>query len=91
MGFNCIATNTYAGFKCEDIDECMSGSHTCAVGENCINYSGSFACQDGDTTIIVGPGPTVAPTAPPATDPCLDTTCNDGWECVQVILIHFAI
>ncbi|XP_041441184.1 fibulin 1 L homeolog isoform X2 [Xenopus laevis] len=33
------------GFSCEDINECISGSHTCKVGQVCINLVGSFRCQ----------------------------------------------
>lgn len=28
-----------------DINECITGSHSCRLGENCINTVGSFRCQ----------------------------------------------
>ncbi|KAM5334115.1 fibulin-1 isoform 1-T1 [Glossophaga mutica] len=33
------------GFSCEDVNECITGSHTCRFGESCINTVGSFRCQ----------------------------------------------
>ncbi|XP_075066447.1 fibulin-1 isoform X2 [Mixophyes fleayi] len=33
------------GFTCEDINECISGTHNCKVGQICINQLGSFRCQ----------------------------------------------
>ncbi|XP_047467362.1 fibulin-2-like isoform X2 [Mugil cephalus] len=30
---------------CEDIDECMQGSHNCEVGFECVNTEGSFWCD----------------------------------------------
>ncbi|XP_058424132.1 fibulin-1 isoform X2 [Diceros bicornis minor] len=33
------------GVSCEDINECITGSHNCRLGENCINTVGSFRCQ----------------------------------------------
>uniref|UniRef100_A0A671EWV9 Fibulin-1 n=1 Tax=Rhinolophus ferrumequinum TaxID=59479 RepID=A0A671EWV9_RHIFE len=33
------------GVSCEDINECITGSHSCRLGENCINTVGSFRCQ----------------------------------------------
>ncbi|KAJ8262360.1 hypothetical protein GJAV_G00165540 [Gymnothorax javanicus] len=31
--------------SCEDINECLLGSHLCRVGERCINTVGSYRCQ----------------------------------------------
>ncbi|XP_064174821.1 fibulin-1-like isoform X1 [Anguilla rostrata] len=31
--------------SCEDINECLVGSHRCRMGERCINTVGSFRCQ----------------------------------------------
>nr|XP_060634114.1 fibulin-1 isoform X2 [Anolis sagrei ordinatus] len=33
------------GFTCEDINECITTSNTCAIGQICINTPGSFRCQ----------------------------------------------
>ncbi|KAK7803581.1 hypothetical protein U0070_004217 [Myodes glareolus] len=33
------------GVSCEDINECITGSHNCRLGESCINTVGSFRCQ----------------------------------------------
>ncbi|XP_077325480.1 fibulin-1 isoform X1 [Lithobates pipiens] len=33
------------GFKCDDINECIVGTHNCKVGQSCINQVGSFRCQ----------------------------------------------
>ncbi|MEE6477615.1 hypothetical protein FKM82_011571 [Ascaphus truei] len=33
------------GVSCEDINECIRGSHTCKIGQVCINLVGSFRCQ----------------------------------------------
>ncbi|XP_032117349.1 fibulin-1 isoform X1 [Sapajus apella] len=33
------------GVSCEDINECITGSHSCRLGESCINTVGSFRCQ----------------------------------------------
>lgn len=30
--------------QCKDVDECMRGVHTCAVGMRCENYPGAFRC-----------------------------------------------
>ncbi|XP_034293623.1 fibulin-2 [Pantherophis guttatus] len=32
------------GVSCEDINECVSDTHTCKRGEHCINTIGSFTC-----------------------------------------------
>ncbi|XP_049330396.1 fibulin-1 isoform X4 [Astyanax mexicanus] len=51
----CVGNNTcacFAGYKlkpdgknCEDINECLLGSHHCRPGERCINTMGSYRCQ----------------------------------------------
>ncbi|KAG7455868.1 hypothetical protein MATL_G00245510 [Megalops atlanticus] len=33
------------GRSCEDINECVLGSHRCRPGERCINTEGSYRCQ----------------------------------------------
>ncbi|XP_029453346.1 fibulin-1 [Rhinatrema bivittatum] len=33
------------GVSCEDINECIIGTHNCKVGQMCINTVGSFRCQ----------------------------------------------
>ncbi|XP_042523280.1 fibulin-1 [Dipodomys spectabilis] len=33
------------GVSCEDTNECITGSHSCRLGETCINTMGSFRCQ----------------------------------------------
>ncbi|CAH2278303.1 fibulin-1 isoform X1 [Pelobates cultripes] len=33
------------GVSCEDVNECISGTHNCKVGQICINLVGSFRCQ----------------------------------------------
>ncbi|XP_060044746.1 fibulin-1 isoform X3 [Erinaceus europaeus] len=33
------------GISCEDVNECITGSHNCRLGESCINTVGSFRCQ----------------------------------------------
>ncbi|XP_063099918.1 fibulin-1 isoform X1 [Cavia porcellus] len=33
------------GVSCEDVNECITGSHSCRLGETCINTVGSFRCQ----------------------------------------------
>ncbi|XP_066580415.1 fibulin-1 isoform X2 [Amia ocellicauda] len=33
------------GYTCEDINECLLGSHSCRTGESCINTLGSYRCQ----------------------------------------------
>ncbi|XP_007953835.1 fibulin-1 [Orycteropus afer afer] len=33
------------GVSCEDINECITGKHSCRLGESCINTVGSFRCQ----------------------------------------------
>ncbi|XP_060742683.1 fibulin-1 isoform X1 [Tachysurus vachellii] len=52
---NCIGNNTctcFTGYKlkpdgknCEDINECLLGSHHCRPGEACINTLGLYRCQ----------------------------------------------
>ncbi|MCJ8736093.1 hypothetical protein PDJAM_G00254990 [Pangasius djambal] len=52
---SCIGINTctcFAGYKlkpdgknCEDINECLLGSHHCRPGERCINTQGLYRCQ----------------------------------------------
>ncbi|CAK6949826.1 fibulin-1-like [Scomber scombrus] len=33
------------GVNCEDVNECLTGSHNCVLGQSCINTEGSFRCQ----------------------------------------------
>ncbi|XP_029019396.1 fibulin-1-like isoform X2 [Betta splendens] len=33
------------GVTCEDVNECLTGSHDCVLGQVCINTPGSFRCQ----------------------------------------------
>uniref|UniRef100_A0AAY5F2S8 Fibulin-1 n=1 Tax=Electrophorus electricus TaxID=8005 RepID=A0AAY5F2S8_ELEEL len=52
---HCLGNNTcscFGGYKlkpdgknCEDINECLLGSHHCRTGERCINTLGSYRCQ----------------------------------------------
>ncbi|XP_069500084.1 fibulin-2 isoform X2 [Ambystoma mexicanum] len=32
------------GVSCEDLDECLSGTHSCSRQESCVNTLGSFSC-----------------------------------------------
>ncbi|XP_056373476.1 fibulin-1 isoform X2 [Hyla sarda] len=47
-----VVCSCYAGYQlqpdgvtCEDINECIAGTHNCKVGQICINQLGSFRCQ----------------------------------------------
>ncbi|XP_073478015.1 fibulin-1 isoform X2 [Aquarana catesbeiana] len=47
-----VVCSCYAGYQlqpdgvtCEDINECIVGTHNCKVGQICINQVGSFRCQ----------------------------------------------
>ncbi|KAM9813526.1 fibulin-2 [Neosynchiropus ocellatus] len=33
------------GRTCEDVDECMTNTHSCRSGESCVNMVGSFVCE----------------------------------------------
>ncbi|XP_070267393.1 fibulin-1 isoform X2 [Myotis yumanensis] len=33
------------GVSCEDVNECITRTHSCRLGESCINTVGSFRCQ----------------------------------------------
>ncbi|XP_068443230.1 fibulin-1-like [Clinocottus analis] len=33
------------GVNCEDVNECLTDSHNCVLGQVCINTEGSFRCQ----------------------------------------------
>ncbi|XP_068808194.1 fibulin-1 isoform X2 [Struthio camelus] len=33
------------GVNCEDINECITGAHSCGIGQTCVNTLGSFRCQ----------------------------------------------
>ncbi|XP_062990430.1 fibulin-1 isoform X2 [Elgaria multicarinata webbii] len=33
------------GFTCEDINECITSSNSCGIGQICVNTLGSFRCQ----------------------------------------------
>ncbi|KAM4615096.1 fibulin-1-like [Polymixia lowei] len=33
------------GVNCEDVNECLTNSHSCILGQVCINTEGSFRCQ----------------------------------------------
>ncbi|KAI1238914.1 hypothetical protein IHE44_0012006 [Lamprotornis superbus] len=33
------------GITCEDINECITGTHNCGIGQTCVNTLGSFRCQ----------------------------------------------
>uniref|UniRef100_A0A663EJK9 Fibulin-1 n=1 Tax=Aquila chrysaetos chrysaetos TaxID=223781 RepID=A0A663EJK9_AQUCH len=33
------------GVNCEDINECITGGHSCGIGQTCVNTLGSFRCQ----------------------------------------------
>uniref|UniRef100_A0A8C4FGX0 Fibulin 1 n=1 Tax=Dicentrarchus labrax TaxID=13489 RepID=A0A8C4FGX0_DICLA len=33
------------GVNCQDVNECLTGSHNCMLGQACINTEGSFRCQ----------------------------------------------
>ncbi|XP_054609309.1 fibulin-1-like isoform X2 [Dunckerocampus dactyliophorus] len=35
----------FDGVTCEDMNECLIGSHNCLFGQACINTEGSFRCQ----------------------------------------------
>ncbi|XP_030627474.1 fibulin-1 isoform X2 [Chanos chanos] len=45
----CVCSQGYKlkpdGQNCEDINECLLGSHHCRPGERCINTLGSYRCQ----------------------------------------------
>ena len=45
--FECACKSGFKGngLLCFDIDECATGTHTCADGEGCINNKGSFECS----------------------------------------------
>ncbi|XP_053724915.1 fibulin-2 isoform X1 [Synchiropus splendidus] len=33
------------GRTCQDVDECMTNTHSCRSGESCVNMVGSFVCE----------------------------------------------
>uniref|UniRef100_A0A669BAY6 Fibulin 2 n=1 Tax=Oreochromis niloticus TaxID=8128 RepID=A0A669BAY6_ORENI len=33
------------GWMCEDVDECMTGAHSCKPSQRCVNTVGSFVCE----------------------------------------------
>ncbi|XP_023280510.1 fibulin-2-like [Seriola lalandi dorsalis] len=33
------------GHKCEDVDECVTNTHSCGASERCVNTVGSFVCE----------------------------------------------
>ena len=43
IGCKCFSSCTL--FSGIDIDECMTGNHTCRQDENCNNILGSYDCQ----------------------------------------------
>ncbi|XP_068134309.1 fibulin-1 isoform X2 [Hyperolius riggenbachi] len=58
------------GFTCEDINECISSTHNCKIGQICINQVGSFRCQ---REINCGTGYELTE----------DNTCKDIDECTS--------
>ncbi|KAM4569870.1 fibulin-1-like [Odontesthes bonariensis] len=43
------------GVTCEDVNECLHGSHNCTPGQVCLNTDGSFGCQSScGTGFILG-------------------------------------
>lgn len=87
VGFNCHAVNTYQGYACADQNECTDMTSDCANNQVCVNYPGSYACQNTTTvaiTVIGNPVGTVAPTtvAPPGptvapANPCDSMPLNE--------------
>ncbi|KAG8579906.1 hypothetical protein GDO81_011090 [Engystomops pustulosus] len=70
-----VVCSCYAGYQlqpdgvtCEDINECIAGTHNCKVGQICINQLGSFRCQ---REINCGTGYELTE----------DNTCKDIDEC----------
>ncbi|KAM3588051.1 uncharacterized protein V6R79_020058 [Siganus canaliculatus] len=57
------------GVNCEDVNECLMGSHNCVSGQVCINTEGSFRCQRETSC---GTGYELKD----------DNTCQDIDECV---------
>ncbi|XP_016071135.1 PREDICTED: fibulin-2 isoform X1 [Miniopterus natalensis] len=55
------------GVSCEDINECVTGLHTCSRGEHCVNTVGSFRCY---TALTCQPGYALE-----------DGECTDVDEC----------
>ncbi|XP_059169376.1 mucin-like protein [Physella acuta] len=49
----CVCRSGWTGAKCDvDIDECLTGTHSCVETEKCTNIPGSFTCSpDCDTTL----------------------------------------
>eukprot|EP00062_Callorhinchus_milii_P017640 gi/632970328/ref/XP_007901587.1/ PREDICTED: fibulin-2 [Callorhinchus milii] len=48
-GYRLLSDHT----SCDDVNECLTDSHSCSLGEICINTFGSFRCQ---REIVCGPG-----------------------------------
>ena len=98
VGFDCEAVQTYKGYKCEDKNECLDGTHLCSTMQICVNYPGAYACHNTTfnqmITVIGEPiGPNEVPTntaeeqALMTAKVCANVNCAAGWECVQVGVI----
>lgn len=59
---------TSAGHTCEDVDECVTGTHRCGRGQRCVNTLGSFVCEQR--------------AACPAGHQLTDGVCEDMDECL---------
>lgn len=87
-----IICSCFSGYRlmtdqtsCEDVNECVLGTHNCSRGESCKNNHGSFQC----IPIITCPSGFV----PNAFDKCVDInecltvsqTCKNGEKCINTI------
>lgn len=87
-----IICSCFSGYRlmtdqtsCEDVNECVLGTHNCSRGESCKNNHGSFQC----IPIITCPSGFI----PNAFDKCVDInecltvsqTCKNGEKCINTI------
>ncbi|XP_069093155.1 hemicentin-2 isoform X1 [Pleurodeles waltl] len=85
------------GTTCRDVDECDLGTHTCSVGQQCVNVPGSFRCRvqcglgfhaDAEGTGCEDINECEEPPASPCEQRCLNTVgsyqcaCDPGYQLI---------
>ncbi|CAG5082670.1 Oidioi.mRNA.OKI2018_I69.PAR.g10179.t1.cds [Oikopleura dioica] len=77
----------YSGFSCQDVDECLEGTHTCTPKQLCVNtnFGAGFVCRgEPDPEQKCAPGSAGEMECSAQKSACIPAMNLKGFECIDI-------